>query len=137
MQAYLHQSGVEWDRLDETARLAAEEAWRRIYGHAFGARPRFRHGAKADYDYQRASCTHYLIVPFSAGVAGLPLQVLGRRLDAYECRGPLVPLAAFGDVEFFVCPTDFAWTMIHTHEDHAFGGPYFIRAEWVTGECDS
>ena len=39
-----------------------------------------------------------------------------------------------GYVEFFVCPIDFAWCMIHTHEDHAFGGPYFIRAEWLPGE---
>jgi hypothetical protein len=40
---------------------------------------------------------------------------------------------AFCDVEFFVCPTDFAWAMIHTHEDHAFEGPYFIRADWLAG----
>jgi hypothetical protein len=120
--------------LDNAARLAAEETWRGVYGHAFHGRPRLRHGAKADYEYQQEPCTHYLIVPFSGGVAGLPVHVLGRQLDAYECRGPLVPLGAFCDVEFFVCPTDFAWAMIHTHEDHAWGGPYFIRAEWLPGE---
>lgn len=74
---------------------------------------------------------HYRVVPFPADVPGLPMDVLGHQMDAYECRGPLVPLGAFRDVEFFVCPMDFAWTMIHTHEDYGFGGPYFIRAEWV------
>jgi hypothetical protein len=133
LQAYLSQSGVEWDRLDETARRAAEDTWRGVYGQAFRGRPRLRRGAKADHEYQREPCTHYLIVPFSAGVAELPVQVLGRRMDAYECRGPLVPFGAFCAVEFFVCPTDFAWAMIHTHEDHALGGPYFIRAEWLPG----
>jgi len=62
------------------------------------------------------------------------MQVLGRQLDGYECHGPLVTLGAFHDVEFFVCPTDFAWTMIHTHEDYSLGGPYFIRVEWLCSE---
>jgi hypothetical protein len=134
LQAYLDQSGVEWDRLDETARLAAEQTWQSLYGHAFGSRTRFRHGAKAEYEYEKGPCTHYVIVPFSTRVAGLPVHPLGRRLDAYECSGALVPLGAFCDIEFLVCPTDFAWSMIHTHEDRAFGGPYFIRAEWLAGE---
>jgi len=133
LQDYLGRSGVEWDRLDEPARLAAENSWRGVYAHAFRGRPRLRYGHKADFEYEREPCTHYLIVPFSAGVAGLPMGLLCRRIDAYECRGPLVPLGTFCEEEFFVCPTDFAWAMIHTHEDHALGGPYFIRAEWLPG----
>jgi hypothetical protein len=133
LQEYLRQSGVAWQRLDEMAHQAAEATWREIYGQAFLGRPRHRHGAKADFAYQQEPCTHYLIVPFSAGVAGLPVHVLGRRRDAYECHGPLVPLGAFCDVEFFVCPPDFTWAMIHTHEDHAFAGPFFLRAEWLSG----
>jgi hypothetical protein len=129
LQGYLSQSGVNWDRLDETARRPAEETWRGIYSGAFRGLTHLRRGAKAEHEYLREPCTNYLIVPFSGAVVGLPMHVLGRRLDAYECRGPLVPLGAFCDVEFFICPSDFAWTMIHTHEDHALGGPYFIRAE--------
>src|SRR5262249_32561923 len=72
LQAYLSQAGVEWNRLDETGRQEAEETWRRIYSHAFRGRPRLRHGAKAEYEYQREPCTLYFIVPFSANVPGLP-----------------------------------------------------------------
>jgi hypothetical protein len=133
LQDYLSRSGVEWCVLDETAHREAEETWRGIYGQAFRGRSRLRHGAKADYEYRGESCDHYLIVPFSTGVAGLPVHVLGRRLSAHECRGPLVPMGAFCDVEFFVCPADFAWAMVHTHEDYELGGPYFIRVEWLPG----
>ncbi|HVS34399.1 MAG TPA: hypothetical protein VMS17_02390 [Gemmataceae bacterium] len=113
--------------------MDAENRWRKLYGQALQGRPRIRLrvGAKAEYEYQQQLCTHYLIVPFTADVAGLPVHVLGRRLGAYECHGPLAPLDAFCDVELFVCPTDFAWSMVYTHEDYAWGGPYFIRAEWL------
>jgi hypothetical protein len=30
-----------------------------------------------------------------------------------------------------VCPADYSWSMIYTHEDYAHGGPYFIRAAWI------
>jgi hypothetical protein len=140
----LTQSGVEWAVLDESAELAAEDAWRALYGEAFrvhgpsrhsrrGARfgPRSRHGAKADYEYEQEPCGHFLIVPFSTEVAGLPIHPLGQRLSAYECRGPLIALGEFHDVELLVSPPDFSWSMIYTHEDHAWGGPYFIRREWL------
>jgi hypothetical protein len=133
LQDHLRRAGIGWNLLPERAVIEAEEAWRLIYGQAFQGQPRLRHGAKADHEYLRQPCTHYLLVPFSAGVRELPVHVLGRLLGAYDCRGPLVPLGAFCDVEFFVSPTDFSWTMIHTHEDHALGGPYFIRSEWVGG----
>jgi hypothetical protein len=131
LQDDLSRAGVEWDRLTEPARVEAEAAWRRVYGEAFRGRPRLRHGARADYEYSCQSCDHYLIVPFSASVPGLPVHVYRRAIGAYECRGPLIPLGAFCDAEFFICPPDLTWAMVHTHEDHALEGPYFIRAEWI------
>lgn len=133
MQDELSRAGVEWDPLPELERVEAEAAWRRVYGRAFRGRPRLRHGAKADHACRCQPCDHYLIVPFSADVPGLPVHVYRQELSAYECRGPLIPLGAFCDAEFFIAPPDLSWSMIHTHEDHAFGGPYFIRAEWVRG----
>jgi hypothetical protein len=131
LQEYLGRAGIEWEELAESTRIEAEAAWRQVYGQAFRGRPRLRHGARADHEYRCQSCSHYLIVPFSAGVPALPVHVNRQAIDAYQCRGPLISLGAFCDAEFFISPPDLTWSMIHTHEDHAFGGPYFIRAEWI------
>jgi hypothetical protein len=128
---YLTQSGTTSVRLDATSSAAAERAWREIYGGAFAGRPRLRTGAKAEHEYRQQVCTHYLIVPFTSNVEGLPVQVLGSEIGAYDCSGSLVPLGAFHTAEFFVCPIDFSWTMVHTHEDHGCAGPFFIRREWL------
>lgn len=128
---YLTRSGTEWTPLEEASAAHAERAWRDVFGNAFVKRPRLRQGAKAENAYQQVECHHYRIVPFTSKVDGLPIQALAALLRAYDCRGPLAPLGRFHLAEFFVCPPDLAWTMVHTHEDHAFGGPYFIRAEWI------
>jgi hypothetical protein len=128
LQEYLCQHRIEWKRLQESDCMDAETAWRRIYGHAFQKRPRVLRGVKAEHEYINQSCNEYLIVPFSANVPNLPISVHGRALAGYACRGPLVGLGQFCDAEFFIAPHDFSWSMIHTHEDHALGGPFFIRA---------
>jgi hypothetical protein len=50
---------------------------------------------------------------------------------AYACAGDgaLPSLSPFANLDFFIAPPDFAWTMLHTHEDYALGGPYFPRRE--------
>jgi hypothetical protein len=133
LQCYLTQSGVQWSRLDRDAQFHAENQWRLIYGQSAIAHKRIRHGVKAEYEYSREPCVHFLIVLFTSNVDGFPLSAagLGSFFGAHECHGALVPLGSFCDAEFFVAPLDFEWTMIHTHEDHAIGGPYFIRREWA------
>jgi hypothetical protein len=133
LQEYLSRAGVEWDRLPNRERVEAEVAWRQVYGHAFQGRPRLRHGARAEHEYRSQSCDYYRIVPFSAGVSGLPVHVYRQAIAAYECHGSLAALGTFCDAEFFISPPDMKWVMIHTHEDYAFGGPYFIRADWIPG----
>ena len=71
-------------------------------------------------------------VPFLSNVPGTPMHVRAPRLSAFDCEGPLLEFGRFSDIEFFVSPSDFAWTFVRTHEDFALGGPYFVRAEWVT-----
>jgi hypothetical protein len=133
LQDVLSRADVEWDRLSDPERVEAETTWLRMYGGAFRDRPRLRHGAKADHEFRCQACDPYLIVPFSAGVPGPPVQVHRQVIAAYECRGPLIALGAFCDAEFFISPPDLSWSMIHTHEDHALGGPYFIRADGIPG----
>lgn len=102
-----------------------------MYGHAFRPGLRHRHGAKALHEYLAEAPRQWVLVPFLANVPGTPMHVLGPRLSAFECEGPLLELGEFNDVEFFVSPPDYAWTLVRTHEDFELGGPYFVRHEWV------
>ena len=132
LREYLSCSGVHWTALAKEAAVTAELAWRVVYEEAFVDRPRVRQGYKAEHAFQQESCSHFLVVPFTSKIAGLPVEKLGHGRVAYECRGSLVPLGSFHNVEFFISPIDFSWTMVHTHEDHGYGGPFFMRRDWLS-----
>jgi len=34
------------------------------------------------------------------------------------------------NIDVAICPLDFSWTMVYTHEDDLFG-PYFTKAAWA------
>lgn len=130
-QDHLSRSHVDWTLLELPKQLEAEAMWRSIYGQTFRRRPRIKRAVKAEYEYQLQACSHFLIVPFSSNVEGFAMSVQSQTLSAYECRGNLLPLGEFCQAEFFIAPLDFEWTMVHTHEDHGFGGPFFIRRDWI------
>jgi hypothetical protein len=131
LQTLLDAAGVAWRPLTESERGEAEQQWRAVYGRAFSGRPRLRHGTRAEFEYTQQFADRWLIVPLSSGVTGTSVAPYNFVPTGYECEGPLVPLGAACDVEFAVSPADLSWTMLHTHEDHALGGPYFIRREWL------
>ena len=113
--------------------IAVEQQWRGIYGDAFVGRSRVRVGVKAESEFSRIACDHYWVIPFNFNVAGTAIRVNRYHQNGFECRGDLLALGEFHNIELFICPVDFAWTMVHTHEDHALGGPYFQRREWIDG----
>jgi hypothetical protein len=87
---------------------------------------------RAEAEYAGEAASRFFIVPF-LDQRGVPQSIGDRHgvFCAYVCTGTLVSLSSFAGRDFFVAPPDFAWTMIHTHEDHTLGGPYFSRAEWL------
>ncbi len=121
----LDTSGVIATELDRQRTVAVDREWRAVFGNAFDGRKPFRKGTKAESEFQQIDCSHFWIVTFSAKVAGTPVHPIGSQCFGIECRGKLLPLGRFHAIEFFISPIDFAWTMVHTHEDHASGGPYF------------
>ncbi|MCE9566051.1 MAG: hypothetical protein K8U57_28865 [Planctomycetes bacterium] len=131
LQTLLGAAGVTWRPLAESERVEAEQQWRAVYGEAFAGRPRLRHGTRAEFEFARQLADRWLIVPLSSGFPGTSVARYGSVPTGYECEGALVPLGAAHNVEFSVSPADLSWTMLHTHEDHALGGPYFIRREWL------
>jgi hypothetical protein len=133
LQDYLDRSGVGWTSLDQRLVAQYEKQWRDLYASIFRGRPRVRHGTKAELEYAALEPGPYVIIPFLSNVAGLPVcSDTQPQIAGYACDGRRVPFVSFCSLEFFVSPPDFEWTMIHTHEDyHAYGGPYFVRAEWI------
>lgn len=129
----LFAAGVTCRPLTEAERAEGEWQWRQVYGRAFEGRPRLRQGSRAEFEYASQPAGRWLVVPLSAGVAGTSVSPIRPGECGYECEGPLVPLGAACWVEFIVSPADLSWTMLHTHEDHALGGPYFVRREWLAG----
>ena len=130
----LDAAGVRHQRLSVDEHRHHEREWRKRYGQVFRPELRHRHGAKALHEYLKQSPTRWMITPFLSNVPGTPVHVLPQRLSAFACEGPLLELGEFSDVEFFVSPIDFTWTLVRTHEDFELGGPYFVRAEWIDAD---
>ena len=122
---FLDSSGVVATELDRKRTIEVEREWRAIFGNAFVGREPLRQGTKAEAEFQRIECSHFWIVTLSSKVAGTPIHPTGSVQFGIECRGGLLSLSRFHALEFFISPIDFAWTMVHTHEDHASGGPFF------------
>src|SRR5437016_11558508 len=101
---HLTQAGIEWQPLERSDAHEVERVWRQIFASALNRRVRVREGSKADYAFSLEPCHHYLIVPFTSNVQGLPVSVMHRYapMEALECRGRLIPLGAFNEIEFFV-----------------------------------
>lgn len=132
LEEYLSQHGVEWVVLDRDTHWALEARWERIYGKVFSLGERHRAGVRAEAEYGAERAEQYYIVSF-VGSNACPYvsPVKGNVRVAYACTGNLVALGDFHTLEFFVAPPDFEWTMIHTHEDYGFGGPFFCRRRWL------
>lgn len=126
----LSENKIRWRELEEDERMIIEREWRGIYGDAFRGRPRMRHGIKAEHEYSCQVCDHFWIIPFSQKVPGTHVYLKHNVDVGFECHGRLPDLSPFHSTEFFVSPPDLSWTMVFTHEDYGFGGPYFIRVEW-------
>jgi hypothetical protein len=130
---YLTQEGITWEVLPLTRYAALIDEWRSIYGRVWTDGLRHKHGYRAQYEYEQQRAAVFCVA-FLESNSGVPTITARRRhTTGYECHGPgrLPDLSAFCSLEFFVSPPDLSWTMVHTHEDHGYGGPYFVQKEWV------
>ncbi len=134
LEQFLTQGGLAWQLIPSQQHVSLSNEWETLYGNCFAYRNRHREGARAQFEYSQQSAETFMIVPFLGNVGG-PHSINKRaaRKAAYECHGDgtLPDMSAFANTDFFIVPTDLSWTMIHTHEDYALGGPYFVRKEWL------
>lgn len=136
LEEFLTAAGVAWNVIPAARHQSLANEWEQIYGRHFVGSVRLRHrsGAKAEFEYAKEQAVQFTIVPFLGTRAGPHgLSKPGPRTAAYECRGggSLPDLSSFAKLDFFIVPADWSWTMVHTHEDHTLGGPYFVRREWL------
>jgi hypothetical protein len=130
LEQFLTQCGLAWSLIPWDQHMRLDSRWQAMYGEWL----RYKQGGKAQFEYGRQSAERFLVVPFLGDVAGPhSINKRGPRKAACECHGDgtLPDLSAFAPTDFFIVPDDFAWTMVHTHEDWELGGPYFIRQEWL------
>ncbi len=134
LEQFLTQCGLAWQLIPSQQHISLSNEWETLYGNCFVHGNRNKEGARAQYEYSQQFAETFMIVPFLGNVGG-PHSINKRcaRKAAYEClgHGALPDLSAFAETDFFVVPADMSWTMIHTHEDYAWGGPYFVRKEWM------
>ena len=85
-------------------------------------------GSKAVRQWLDTKDENLILLFLSSRIAAFPISHNNRPNTAFTYTGPAIDLSAFHQLEFAVFPNSYDWTLIHTHEDGAFGGPYFIRA---------
>jgi hypothetical protein len=133
LEQFLTQCGLTWSVVPWEEHADLTNQWEGLYGNPHHWVHQ-KQGAKAQFEYAQQSSEAFRIVPFLGSVAGPhSIGTSGPRKAAYDCQGggTLPDLSAFAGTEFFIVPADWSWTMIHTHEDYALGGPYFVRREWL------
>jgi len=67
--------------------------------------------------YTRAVSTDFFIIPEAEELPGL------------RCTSVTLPDLSSLQLDLYISPLDFAWTMVFTHEP-TWHGPYFARREW-------
>jgi len=87
---------------------------------------------RAEVEYAQQPAGRWFVVPLSSGVAGTAVSATWPHAKGYECEGAPVRLGSVCGAEFAIFSEDLSWTMLHTHEDHGHGGPYFMRREWIS-----
>ncbi len=127
----------EVDDLDDAEEARAREAFTQIFGRMFDGRTSLVGSGRAADRYGRERPASILVLSqherrFTPHDATSPLHfALICALRPSEAPPSLGRVHALEPV---IVADDFSWAMVHTHEDEAMGGPYFVRAENVSAD---
>ena len=88
-----------------------------------------KHGSKAVGEWLGSDDEDLILLLLSSRITAFPISTNSRPCSAFKYSGQKIDLSEYHQLEFAVFPESYSWTLVHTHEDGAFGGPYFIRAE--------
>lgn len=130
---YLAEHDVSLSELPRRESFAITKRWTSIFGRFTDGSPHL-HSSKAVTEWLQTTETNLILLMLSSRIDAFPITTNHRSNSAYEFNGNAIDLSQFHDLEFAVFPVTYDWTLVHTHEDGAMGGPYFIRANQLSTE---
>lgn len=125
----LRRSKVCVEAIPRAEKYRLWECWLDAFKAMFEEHVSKKEGAKARHAYRMENAREWLILSIDDSTYISFAHTSGPSFGL-RCAGPLVPLDTFCGIEFVVAPDDLAWTMVHTHEDDGYGGPWYTRADW-------
>ena len=125
---YLADHGVTLAELPRKESFAIMKRWTSVFAKQSGDL-RETHGLKAINKWLATMEDQLILLFLSERITAFPISQNHRPCTAHRYAGPVIDLSAYNELEFAVFPETYEWTLVHTHEDGAFGGPYFIRNE--------
>lgn len=128
---YLANHGVTLTELPRKESFAITKRWTSVFA-VESPNLHETYGAKAIEEWLSTTDDQLIVLFLSARITAFPISQNSRPCTAHRYAGRVVDLSAYNELEFAVFPETYDWTLIHTHEDGAFGGPYFIRNLGVT-----
>ncbi len=124
--SYLADCGVSMTERTRQESFAITKHWTSTFATSSHERVEM-YGSRAVAEWLATSEDDLVLLFLSSRITAFPISQNTRPCSAYAYRGPVVDLSPYHDLEFAVFPERLNWTLIHTHEDGASGGPYFIR----------
>lgn len=133
--SHVQQSGIAAAEINRQEKHQLQQQWRAAFAfslktqpgrrkssnrdwHVFSAKQAVcREGATALSLYSHIQVPDFFIVPEDDTVPGL------------RCTAEVPPDLSSLQLDLYISPPDFAWTMVFTHEQ-PWHGPYFARREW-------
>ncbi|TWU07792.1 hypothetical protein [Stieleria varia] len=125
-RSYLMDNGVTLLELSRKESFAIAKRWTSVFA-VRSSRLRETVGLKAIDKWMCTTDDQLILLFLSARVTAFPISDNSRPCTANRYIGPIIDLSAYNELEFAVFPESYEWTLVHTHEDGALGGPYFIR----------
>lgn len=133
---YLADHGVALTELPWSESFAITKRWTSVFA-AQSDNLHETQGLKAIDKWLKTTDDQLILLFLSARITAFPISQNGRPCTAHRYTGRIIDLSVYNELEFAVFPETYEWTLIHTHEDGAFGGPYFIRNEGTPSTRDS
>ncbi len=124
---FLADDGVTLTELSQKESFAITKQWT----SSFAAQSKNLseiHGRNAVEHWLKTTDENLILLFLSARISAFPISENSRPCTANRYEGRPIDLSAYNELEFAVFPESYEWTLIHTHEDGAFGGPYFLQS---------